>query len=457
MCGISGIIDSSNSIVDELYKSLFYLQHRGQQSSGFIFFSSLTKKTCKSKKMGLISSHIHELKNFSGNMGLAHVRYPTSGSNGRNEIQPFSILKPYGISLVHNGNITNKEEIKAFLKTRKVYANSTSDSELILNLFYYFIEKDLSLLTNDHIISTITQIYELCKGSFSIIVMISDYGLIAFRDKHGIRPLAYSKTETSVSIASETNAFYNHEHIEDVKNGEIVIVNTKLDIVKHRLYNEPLKPCIFEYIYFANPESYINDILVYSFREKIGEKVVKMLDKSTIEDIDIVIPIPMTSIITATSVAYLLNKPIKHAVVKNRYTHRTFINQGNEILKNISKIKVMHSLIENKNVLVIDDSIVRGNTCKHIIREIRKGNPKKITFISCSPPVCYPNIYGISIPTYDELIAHQRSIEEIRKELDIDELHYLSLDSIKEVLNSLNPSIQQFEDSSFTGQYITNE
>tara|TARA_Y100000816_G_scaffold201696_1_gene148335 strand:+ start:1562 stop:2935 length:1374 start_codon:yes stop_codon:yes gene_type:complete len=457
MCGISGIIDSSNSIVDELYKSLFYLQHRGQHSSGFIFFSSLTKRTFKSKKMGLINSHIEDLKNFSGNMGIAHVRYPTSGSNSRNEIQPFSILKPYGISLVHNGNLTNKEEIVEFLNAHQIYANSTSDSELILNLFYHFIEKDFSLLANDDIVNTISQICQICKGSFSVIIMISDYGLIGFRDKYGIRPLSYSKSDSSVSIASETNAFYNHEHFEDIKNGEIMVVNTKLEIFKKQLFKEPLKPCIFEYIYFANPESYINDILVYSFREKIAEKVVKLLDNNTIKKIDIVVPIPMTSIITATAVGYLINKPIKHAVVKNRYTHRTFINQGNEILKNISKIKVMHSLIENKNILVIDDSIVRGNTCKHIIKELRKGNPKKITFISCSPPVRYPNIYGISIPTYDELIAHERSIEEIRKELDIDELFYLSLDSIKEVLNNLNPSIQQFEDSSFTGQYITNE
>ena len=457
MCGISGIIDISKNIVDDLYKSLFYLQHRGQQSSGFIFFSTKTKKTFKSKKMGLINEHIEELKNFHGNMGISHVRYPTNGSNSRKEIQPFSILKPYGISLVHNGNIINREEIVTFLNDKKIYVNSTSDSELILNVFYYYIEKDFNFLTNEKIITSVKKIYELFKGSFSVIIMLNDYGLIGFRDKYGIRPLAYSKTNTSLSIASETNAFYNHSHFEDIKNGELVIAsfeNFKIEISNHQLQHENLTPCIFEYIYFANPESYINNILVYSFREKLGEKVVQLLDEETRNSIDIIVPIPMTSIISAASIARILNKPLKHAVVKNRYTHRTFINEGDDILKNISKIKVIHALIKNKTVLIVDDSIVRGNTCYHIINELRKGNPKRLLFVSCSPPIRHPNYYGISIPTYDELIAHNKEVDEIEKELDIDKLFYLSLDCIKEVLNDLNSNVNAFEDSSFTGNYL---
>ena len=415
MCGISGIINNNNCIVDELYQSLFFLQHRGQHSSGFLFFSTKTKKTYKSKKIGLISEHLLELNKFSGNMGLGHVRYPTNGLNSRNEIQPFSILKPYGISLVHNGNITNKEEIIEFLNIHKMYINGTSDSELILNLFYFYVKKEFILLTNENIISTIYQIYNICKGSFSIIIMISDYGMIAFRDKYGIRPLCYSVSENQVSFASESNALINN-NFYDVKNGEIIIVNTKCELSKTQCFNEPIKPCIFEYIYFANPDSYINNILVHTFREKVGEKILENIDKEILLSIDIVVPIPLTSIISAAKIANIINKPLKYAIVKNRYTHRTFINQGDEILKSIKKIKVIHELVENKNILVIDDSIVRGNTCFHIIKKLRKANPKGIYFASCSPPIYYPNCYGIFIPSKEELIAHNKTEKQIKNE-----------------------------------------
>lgn len=453
MCGIAGILDTTNDIVDLLYKSVFFIQHRGQQSSGFIFFDKETKQIFKSKKIGLIESHLEELKNFKGNMGLSHVRYPTSGSNGRKEIQPFSILKPFGISLVHNGNVTNKSELKEFLNKNHMYVNGTSDSELILNLFYFYIEKDFSKLTNDNIIETVKKIYQHCNGSFSIIIMICGFGLVVFRDKYGIRPLVYEKYGTRITFASESIALEGGNY-KDVENGEVIIVSKKLDIFKYKLFNERLKPCIFEYIYFSTAESYINNVLVYNFREKVGEEMLKLIDPEILKQIDVVVPVPLTSVISSTTIANKLNKPLKHAIVKNRYTNRSFINEGANILKTIQKIKIIPELVKNKNVLVVDDSIVRGNTCKYIIKELRKANVKNIFFVSCSPEVKYPNIYGIHIPSSEELIAHNHSHEEIEKILNIDKIYFLPLKNLREVLYDLNSEIKEIEDSSFTGNYI---
>lgn len=453
MCGIVGIIDKTTNIVNILYNSIFYLQHRGQHSCGFIFFSTEKKKTFKSKKMGFVYEHLNELKNFSGNMGLSHVRYPTSGNNSRSEIQPFSILKPYGISLVHNGNITNNDELKEFLIKKHIYINGTSDSELILNLFYYFIEKDFSKLTDEKIIASIKQIYELCKGSFSVIIMISGYGLIAFRDKFGIRPLVYDINDTRVTFASESIAL-NSNNVKDVKNGEVIIVTKDIQINSFQLFNEPLTPCIFEYIYFSTAESYINDVLVYDFREKIGKEMIKHIEPGIQKEIDIVIPVPLTSMISATSIANTLQKPLKHAIVKNRYTYRSFINTGDGITNTIQKIKIIPKLVENKNILIVDDSIVRGNTINYIIKELRKTNVKKIFFASCSPKVIYPNNYGIFIPSKEELIAHNNSIKDIEKKLNIDKLYYSTIEDIKTVLYNLNSNIKNVEDSSFTGNHI---
>lgn len=453
MCGIVGILDKTNNIVNILYNSILNLQHRGQHSSGFIFFSTEKKKTFKSKKMGFISEHFNECQTFSGNMGLAHVRYPTSTGNSRSEIQPFSVLKPYGISLVHNGNITNKNELVMFLTDKHIYINGYSDSELILNLFYYFIEKDLSKLTDEKIVETIKKIYELCKGSFSIIIMISDYGLIAFRDKFGIRPLVYDVNNTRVTFASESIAL-NSYNVNNVNNGEVIIVSKELQFNSFQLFNEPLSPCIFEYIYFSTAESYINDVLVYDFRERIGVEMIKYIEPEIQKEIDVVVPVPLTSLISATSIANTLQKPLKHAIVKNRYTYRSFINTGNGILSTIQKIKIIPKLIDNKNILIVDDSIVRGNTIKYIIKQLRKTNVKKIFFASCSPKIKYPNNYGIYIPSKEELIAHNNSVKEIERKLNIDKLYYSTIQDIKTVLYSLNSNIKNVEDSSFTGNEI---
>lgn len=476
MCGITGIISNEENIINELYESLFNLQHRGQNSSGFITYSNKLKTTNKSKKFGLVDAHLSELPNLQGNMGIAHNRYPTSGETTKKEIQPFFISKPYGISLVHNGNLTNKEYLTQYLIDNNIYIHlnnnnnfinnidSSSDSEIILNLFYLYIEKDFNKLTDEIIVNAIRKIYNMCTGSFSVLLMINGYGLIAFRDINGVRPLVYTEINKNnkkyFQFASETIALEN-DYYNNVNNGMIIIINKNLHINKYK-YNpyigpidnaKNLKPCLFEYIYFARPESYINDILVYNFREKVGQKVIEIIDKNIIEEIDIVVPVPQTSLISATALANKLNKPIKHAIIKNRYTHRTFINKGEEIINNIKKIKVIKELVKNKTILVVDDSIVRGNTSKYIIEELRKSGVYKIYFVSCCPPIKNPNIYGIAIHTCKELIANNKSIDEIQKLLNVDKLFYLPFDMMLRILNKLNPNIQQYEDSVFTGNY----
>lgn len=453
MCGISGIISINLNILNELYKSLFNLQHRGQESSGFILFSSENKKTYKSKKFGLVDSHLDNIVNFEGNMGLGHVRYPTSGEITWKEIQPFSILKPYGIFLVHNGNITNKSYLQEFLFNKNIFLNSSSDSEVLLNIFYYYVEKDFTKLTNQSIINSLIKLYELCKGSFSVIIMISDYGLIFFRDRYGIRPLVYNIDNNLVSVASETTGLHSLNYT-NVENGEICIVNKNLNVYKKKLFNYELRPCIFEYIYFARPESIINDILVYNFREKVGEFMIDIIGKEILSEIDIIVPIPVTSMISSTVISNKTNKPLVHAVFKNRYTHRTFINYGEKILENIKKIKIIPKLVDNKNILLVDDSIVRGNTLKYVISELRKTNVKKIFVASCSPPVKYPNIYGIAIPSKEELIANNRSINDIKNFFQLDGLYYLQLNDIISILNKLNHNINNFEHSTFSGIYL---
>ena len=457
MCGIGAIIhnDTSYNIINDLYDILLNLQHRGQESSGFITYSFINKLNYKSKEFGLVNKHIPYVNEFKGNMGIAHVRYPTNGNVTKLEIQPFHISKPYGISLVHNGNIINKDSLIRFLIDKNIYIQSTSDSDVILNIFYYYIEKNLDVLTNANIINAIEKIYDMCIGSFSIIIMINNFGLIAFRDKHGIRPLAYSSNQYNITIASETVAL-NDSSYNNINNGEIMIINKNMNIFKHSIHDLPMKliPCLFEYIYFARLESYINDILVYKFREKMGEKMLELIDKNILDKVDAIIPVPLTSIVSATAISNITRIPLVHAIVKNRYLYRSFINKNAEIMKTVQKIYVIGDLIKNKNILIVDDSIVRGNTSKHIVKELRKYNVKNIYFACCSPPIKHPNIYGISIPTYQELITHNRSIDDIQKYLEVDKLYYLTIEKMYEALKELNPNIIKYEDSVFTGNYF---
>jgi len=466
MCGITAIINKSNyNIYYELYISLLNLQHRGQESCGFLTYSFEDDKNYGFKNFGLVSNYFNEVQNLQGNMGIAHVRYPTSGNTTFNEIQPFIIRENHIISLVHNGNLVNKDKLILFLKTKNIYTKSTSDSEIILQLFNLYLNEltKYKKINNFIIKEVVKKIFNICKGSYSVILMINNFGLIAFRDIYGIRPLVYSVSNEDIIISSETIGLVdNKNNYKNINNGELLIINKNLEIDKINLLNNKniekninyLKPCLFEYIYFARVESYINDILVYDFREKIGEKVYNFLPNNIKNEIDIVVPVPQTSLISATKLGYLLNKPLVHAIIKNRYLHRSFINKDSEIIKTIQNINVIKSLVENKNILMVDDSIVRGNTIKHIINKIFECNPKKLYFVSCSPEIKYPNIYGIYIPDNKHLLMANKNIEEAKEELGLNGLYFLTLEKMYETLNELNPKIKNYEDSVFTGNYI---
>lgn len=454
MCGISAVISCSENIVNVLYDSMFNLQHRGQESSGIYLYCKQKNQIFKSNLPGLVEKQLIKLENKTACMGIGHLRYPTSGSKTMKEIQPFSIILPYDISLVHNGNISNQKYIFDFLKENGVCCETTSDSELILKLFYFFMENDFNKITHDSIFSSVHKIYELCKGSFSVIIMIKKYGIIAFRDPYGIKPLSYCDGDPFI-FASETVGIEKDNH-RDLLNGEIIIIDSdlnKVNCLKYHNYNN-LKPCLFEYIYFSRQESYINGVLVYDFREKAGIKMSSLIDPTILKSIDFVIPIPYTSVVSACSLANACNKEIKYPVMKNRYTHRTFINHGENIIKNIKKIKVIKKIVQGKNVLVVDDSIVRGNTSKFIVDELRAAGANQVHFVSCSPPIRFPNIYGIAIPTSSELIAHDKSIEEIRSTLNVDSLHYLPLNEMCNILRESNSKLTDFETSVFTGNYL---
>lgn len=458
MCGIAGVITNNiekNNVSQKIYELLFNLQHRGQDSFGIVSYNNRDKDVYYQKNKGLVDTNLENIKFIKCNMGVGHVRYPTHGRNTEHEIQPFTIYhNNIGISLVHNGNIINFDEIYYFLKKYNYNLNSTSDSEVILNLFYHYIKKDLNNLTNDLIINAIDNIYIWCKGSFSIIIMIHGYGLIAFRDKNGIRPFVYNINDSNVEFSSETVSLTDESKYNNILNGEVIIIDKNLYINKYRLYSNNITPCVFEYIYFARQESYINDILVYDFRHNVGEKIVSDFDLDVINSIDIVVPVPLTSLISASAIAYKINKPLKHAIQKNRYTHRTFINKEDEIIKNIKKIKIINSLVKNKNILLVDDSIVRGNTSKYIIDLLRKAGANKIFFACCSPPIKYPNYYGICLHNKEELIAYNKTNQDICDYLKIDKLYYLSIEKMCEVLYELNPNIKDYELSVFTGKYI---
>jgi len=462
MCGIVALFNPNENVANSIYDGLIQLQHRGQDAAGI---STLNEnKMHLHKDTGLVTEVFKSDKsklNLIGNLGIGHVRYPTAGSNDVNDSQPFYTSNPVNITLAHNGTLTNSESIrKNLLKTHFCQFNTNSDSEALMHLFAYELYKtNFRKLNTSHVFRALKSIYEKCSGGFSVVALISGIGIVAFRDPNGIRPLSLGTKNKSYMIASESSALtaLDFEIVGDIKPGEAIILNENGELMRRRIVKKNSHtPCLFEFVYFSRPDSSIDDISIHKSRLRmgdfLGEKILKEYPKL---NVDVVIPIPDTSRTSAMQVAYKLGVKYREGFMKNRYIGRTFIMPGQRNRKRSVKQKLNPIEIEfkDKRVLLVDDSIVRGHTSKNIIKMVKKCGAKKVFLASASPPIRHQNIYGIDMPATTELVAHKRSVKEIKRYIKADELIYQNLEDLKRSASIGNPKITEFEDSVFTGNY----
>ena len=462
MCGVIGLYNTNSNVANDIYDGLIQLQHRGQDAAGIATIDE--SKMHLYKNTGLVTEVFKSKKskiNLTGKLGIGHVRYPTAGSNDVNDSQPFYTANPVNITLAHNGTLTNADAIREkLLKTHFCQFNTSSDSEVLMNFFAYELSKtNFRKLTKSHIFKAVKAVYEECSGGFSIVSLVSGIGLIAFRDPNGIRPLSIGQKGKSFMVASESSALaaLDFDSLDDIKPGEIIIIEENGDLTKRKIQKKNAHtPCLFEFVYFSRPDSSIDNISVHKSRLRmgdfLGEKIIKEYPKL---NVDVVIPIPDTSRTSAMQVAYKLGVKYREGFMKNRYIGRTFIMPGQNMRQRSVKQKLNPIDIEfkDKRVLLIDDSIVRGNTSKNIIKMVKKCGAKKVFLASASPPIRYQNIYGIDMPATTELIGHKRSIKDIKKHIKADELIYQNLEDLKRAATIGNPKITEFEDSVFTGNY----
>ena len=466
MCGIVGIVGKS-PVGPALYDALTMLQHRGQDAAGIATLDGL--KISLHKDTGLLRDVFHpeQMKSLVGNAGIGHVRYPTAGMDDSSEAQPFYVNSPYGIALGHNGNLINTEELtQELFDSDRRHLNTKSDSEVLLNVLAHEIQKQTpDHLGAEHIFKAVDEVYRRCRGAFSTVALICGSGIVGFRDPNGIRPMVLGCRETKKGmeyiLASEDVALdvLGFELMRDVKPGEAVFISLDGQLHTHMSEQRAVhSPCIFEFVYFARPDSMMDDISVYKARLRMGQALArKILRERPDHDIDVVIPVPDTSRTAALPLAYELDVKYREGFIKNRYIGRTFIMPGQQARKKSVKQKLNAIELEfrKKNVLIVDDSIVRGTTSKKIIQMAREAGARKVYFASASPPVRYPNIYGIDMPAPSELIASGRSIAEIQAELGADWLIYQELDDLIEACREGNENITQFDTSCFSGEYVT--
>jgi amidophosphoribosyltransferase len=467
MCGILGIINENNRPVNQsLVDGLTVLQHRGQDSAGIATIHENRFHMYKNK--GLVSEVFNQenIVQLTGNMGIGHVRYSTSGSTSLFESQPLYTNTPFGLALVHNGNLTNTDELMEYMISKKRNINTNSDSELLLNVFAEELyNKNVSNMNQFDIFETVKKVMEKCKGGYSVIVLINRIGMVAFRDPYGIRPLCFGKNKNGYAFASESVAIdvvYNDfSLIRDINPGECIFINQYQELHAQNVCEKSsLNTCIFEYIYFARPDSIIDGISVYDTRLEMGNKLAEKIineHPDIIQEIDVIIPVPETSRISALQISQKLNIPYREGFVKNRYIPRTFILPGQEVRKKSVKLKLntIISIFKDKNILIVDDSIVRGTTCMQLIQSAKKAGSKKIFFSSAAPMVKYPNVYGIDIPTSNELIASYRNETEIAVEIGADKVIYNDLVDVIDACISHSTTRRKFETSCFDGCYIT--
>jgi amidophosphoribosyltransferase len=468
MCGIIGIV-AHEPVNQDIYDGLTVLQHRGQDAAGII--------TCEGERLhlrknnGLVRDVFHNrhMTRMFGNMGIGHVRYPTAGCESSAEAQPFYVNSPYGISLAHNGNLTNANKLKQELFQEDLrQINTDSDSEILLNVLAHELQQHAKLdMDVEDVFKAVASVHRRCRGAYAAVAMITGQGIVAFRDPHGIRPLVYGKRESAQGvdhiIASESVALdvLGYELIADVAPGEAVYIGLDGRIHTRQCVDNPvLSPCIFEYVYLARPDSIIDNVSVYKARLRMGEKLAKkILRVRPDHDIDVVIPIPDTSRTSALQLANTLGIKYREGFIKNRYIGRTFIMPGQQQRKKSvrQKLNAIDLEFRGKNVMLVDDSIVRGTTSSQIIEMARDAGANKVYFASAAPPVRYPNVYGIDMPVSNELIAHGRSEAEICEEIGADWLVFQDLDDLVRAVEKGNPEIRQFDASVFTGKYVTGD
>lgn len=466
MCGIVGMV-GQGEVSYELYDALTVLQHRGQDAAGIV--------TCEGdlvhlrKSNGLVRDVFHQghMNQLKGNMGIAHVRYPTAGTSSSAEAQPMYVNSPFGICLAHNGNLTNKDELNEDLfRTDRRHINTSSDSEVLLNVFAHELQNVAGMRPEpDEVFEAVSRVHDRAIGAYAVVMMIVGHGIVGFRDPNGIRPICFGKKETEKGteymIASESVALsvLGFELVRDIEPGEAIYIQTNGTVhsgqcCKKGQYN----PCIFEHVYLARPDSVMDGISVYKARLKMGEKLAeKILREHPDHDIDVVIPIPDTSCTSALPMAHKLNVKYREGLVKNRYIGRTFIMpEQTERAKSVRrKLSTVELEFKGKNVLLVDDSIVRGTTSKQIVQMAKDAGAKKIYLASAAPPVRFPNVYGIDMPAAHEFVAHGNTVEQIAKYIGVDWLVYQDIEDLEACALGINDKIKHFDTSVFDGSYVT--
>ncbi|MDQ1923645.1 amidophosphoribosyltransferase [Massilia pseudoviolaceinigra] len=469
MCGIVGVV-SNNPVNQVLYDALLLLQHRGQDAAGIA--TSHSNMFSMHKANGLVRDvfRTRNMRSLQGNSGIGHCRYPTAGSSSEEEAQPFYVNAPFGITLAHNGNLTNQEQLKSeMFRNDRRHINTDSDSEVLLNVLAHEIQESTTgfTLDPDSIFKAVQAVHRRVRGAYAVVAQIAGHGLLAFRDPFGIRPLCIGTNETDNGteylVASESVALegMGFRFLRDIAPGEAVFIDMDMKLHERQCADNPsLNPCAFEYVYLARPDSILDGASVYATRLKMGEYLAdKVRQQFKSGEIDVVMPIPDSSRPAAIQLALKLGVEYREGFIKNRYIGRTFLMPGQAIRRKSvrQKLNAIGSEFKGKNVLLVDDSIVRGTTSQEIVQMAREAGARNVFFASAAPPVLFPNVYGIDMPTRDELIAYGRSTEEVCREITADALVYQDVDALKRAISDVNPALTSFEASCFDGVYVTGD
>ena len=474
MCGFFGIIGAPETRVSpDIYDGLLMLQHRGQDAAGMVTFDD---RFHLKKGTGLVGDifQARNIERLQGSMGIGHVRYPTFGGGTAEDAQPFQVHYPYGIAMAHNGNITNFNELEHYLThEKKALLNSTCDVEVILNMFAVELGRQgVPELHPDVLASAVQGVFDRVKGAYSVVAILAHYGMLAFRDPHGIRPMVYGRRQAAdgsweYAVASENVALdiVGFEVLRDVEPGEMILFRPGEEPIHRQLERRGRVPCIFEHVYFARPDSVIDTVSVYEMRRSFGEKLAERWQETGLS-VDVVIPVPDSACTAAGTLARTLGVEYREGLVKNRYIGRTFIMAGEGQRQNSirRKLNAIPSEFEGKDVLLVDDSIVRGNTSRKIVELARQAGARKVYFASCAPPVKHVCIYGIDMSTRSELLARDRTDEEICEHLGADHVIYQRIDDLERIAQARSGEsakhgcgLDGFCKACFDGNYVTND